>query len=555
MMKQIYTLFSILTLCVCAHATVKPRYRGAYQALPVVGHHVDEAEPTTQRRVGLLSTAPLTSTGSPRIPLILVQFADLRFTSGLAAGAECTTDDDVAAVNAFYHLYANGRGDGGHYTAAGSGGAIMEYFRDQSNGLFTPEFVIIGPVTLDKSYKYYGEDTYNSAGNIVAHDKNISAFYQEAISKAQALGVDWTQFDNDGDGDVDMAFFIYAGEGENSYSQTAQPETADYIWPHERPSGGSYNGVRYGAYACCNETYHGSTDGIGVFVHELSHAMGLPDLYDTYYVAYGMDYWDVMDSGNYCANGAVPCGYSAYEKDFMGWQPLVTLDINTPQHLVLEPLHAGGTGYKIVNPENENEYYVIENRQNKQWDTYIGRSPATLPDGYQRNHGLLITHIDYIQGRWTSNSVNTDEEHQLCTILPADGTLDSYMYVTSNAEYYDFLMSTAGDPFPGVQEVHALESEREPVYTTTGDTPGEMNQPLRNIVEHPDGTIELDYCPRGIEPQDDAIASTPSADTPAVVYHVNGTRMGTARIADGRIDGLQLPAGIYIVGQRKFVVH
>lgn len=415
------------------------------------------------RAIGSQETAPLTSMGTPSVPVILVQFADKKFTAG--------TDD--ADVNRFYNLYCNGDGSGNNYTGGGSYGSIKDYFTAQSDGLFKPEFHVIGPVTLDKGYAHYGENSSFYT------DKNINEFFSEALTKAQAIQTSWEDFDNDGDGVVDMAFFIYAGEGENGCDD---PNT---IWPKEMASGGTINGTAYGAYACCNEVFDGATDGIGTMCHELSHALGLPDFYDTNYKMYGMDYWDLMDSGNYCENGRTPCGYSSYQKDFMGWKKLIALSPDTPQKITAEPLSKGGNGYKITNTENPNEFYTLENRQNDGWDKYIGYS--TRNDGH---HGLLITHIDYDANKWMANRVNTDASHQRLTLIPADGTLDSYMHVASADDLEEYLLSAGGDPYPGTNNVHELADDKAVVYTQSG----KMNQPIRDIEEDENGTITFKYC-------------------------------------------------------------
>ena len=383
------------------------------------------------RRIGLHSTAPLMSTGSPRIPVILVQFADVSFS--VAA-----TDSQV---NDFFDLFCNGNRSGIRYGGAGSYGSVRDYFIDQSDDLFMPDFYVIGPVTLDSVYAYYGRNQGSSK------DVNISHFYAEAIQKAMQIYPDWGDFDNDGDGTVDMTYFIYAGEGENGTDDT------NTIWPKEMTTSRVIDGLRFMCYACCNELYRGECDGIGVMCHELSHALGLPDLYDTNYRAYGLDYWDLMDSGCYCLSSYHPCGYSAYELDFMQWRPLVTLTADTVQHLTLYPISEGGVGYKIVNPENPDEYYIIENRQNTKWDTYIGRGTDT-----KKRHGLLVSHYDYLRSKWTSNTVNTDANHQRATIVPADGSLDSYMYVNTQEQYNAWTLS------------------------------------CMSIVEHADGTITLTLC-------------------------------------------------------------
>ncbi len=526
-MKRFYTLLLIGALATSAMAQVKARFPKSRYPIATIhdeGSDVSEA----RRRVGLHSSAPLTSFGSPKVPVILVQFQDKRFISGLPEGDSCITEADEQVVNEYFRKFANGLGDGNYYSGHGSRGAIMEYFRDQSDGLFTPQFQVFGPVTLANGYAHYGQNNGNGK------DTNTNAFYTEAIQKAQALNVDWTVFDNDNNGSVDMAFFVFAGPGENADGDE------NTIWPHEKPSGGTIGGVSYGCYACCNETYQGKPDGIGVFIHELSHALGLPDFYDYDYKAYGLDYWDIMDSGCYCQSGFMPCGYSAYEKDFMGWHPLVTLDMDKPQHLRLDPVSLGGDGYKMVNPENANEYYIIENRQNKRWDGYIGRGTDK-----QSNHGMLVSHINYSQSAWTGNRLNTcSQETQRYTIVPADEDLYSYMNVNDNSTYRLFMISAASDPFPGLLNVTAMESNKQPVYTTTGETPGELNQPLRNIKENEDGSIELDYCPRGVNPPSTGLVEISTETPDATVYDLQGRKV------EQRI----LPAGIYIINHRKVLV-
>ena len=511
---------------------------------PKAVYRQDTAEALTaaKSRVGLHSTAPLTSEGSPKVPVILVQFPDLRFTAGLADGSQCETDEQADSVNATYNLFCNGLDNGSHYTALGSGGAVKEYFSDQSNTLFTPDFVIIGPVTLDSSYVYYGKNSSTRT------DVNLSSFYSEALTKAQAVYTTWDDFDNDSNSTVDMAFFIFAGEGENGLDPDTDPDAENHIWPSERGSGGTINGVSYGAYACTNELYEGIIDGIGVFVHELSHALGLPDLYDTGYVLFGMDYWDVMDSGCYCGDGYAPCNYSAYERDFMGWQSLITLSADSAQQITLDPISSNGDGYKMVNPENEDEYYVIENRQNKGWDTYIGHGNSNY-----KMHGLLVTHIDYIQSRWTGNTVNYySYSHPCCTILPADGSLLSSVDVdfSDNDSYTKYLLSMQGDPFPGYADVDSLAGDMATVYTTTGDTPGLMNQGLYDITENDNLTITLTYTLASTS-ETDAIVSlraddnTHNADNR--IYTLSGVCLGT--------DATNIPAGIYLRGRQKILVR
>lgn len=463
-------------------AGIKPRglNRLATRTSVVINHDHNR----TPMKIGRRSDAPLQCTGSPLIPVVLVQFADTVFTCA----------DSAEAIYDFYLKFLDGDKIDERYKGAGSYGAVSEYFSDQSYGQFTPVFVPLGPVTLSKSYSYYGQNSGSSK------DIHISEFYSEAIKLAQGNieTNDWDYFDNNKDGKVDMVFFIYAGRGEND----SHNRNEDLIWPKENGNGGTIGGISYGAYACCNEVYDGKTDGIGVMCHELSHALGLPDFYDTNYQAYGLDYWDLMDSGCYCRNGYTPCGYSAYEKAFMGWRDLIPLEAGKGQSLTLYPMtRDNGYAYKITNPENPDEYYIIENRYNESWDMNIGFSTSSL--GYF--HGLLVTHIDYKEGRWTSNSVNTNASHQLCTIIPADGELSSSMFVNEDYDVYDYVKFMGGDIFPGTayiskdstkvfEPIDSLTGKKAFVYTSTGETPNQMNQPITDITLLEDGSLTLNFC-------------------------------------------------------------
>lgn len=476
-------------------------------------------------QVGLASTAPLTSKGSPKIPLILVQFEDLKFTSA-------NTND---SVNILFDKFCNGTNNGKNYTGAGSYGAVRDYFIAQSDSIFQPEFVVIGPVTLPKGYAYYGKDSGSR------HDININEFYSEAILLSQEIEKDWTQFDNDGDGVIDLACFIYAGEGQNAVDDD------NTIWPKESASGGKINGISYGAYACSNELYNGKLDGIGTVCHELSHALGLPDLYDTRGYSFGMDYWDIMDSGSYCVDGKCPCGYSAYEKDFMGWKSLVTLEAEPQKSLELLPISEGGFGYKVINKNNSNEYYILENRQNTKWDLAVGYSGTKVGGNH---HGLLVMHVDYKQSAWTSNNVNSDSDHQRFTLIPADGELlsSSYGYTM------EYLESMGGDPYPGNQNVTSLEGEKAFVYNG-----GQMDQPITSITEHEDGRITFNFCVDEIAEsigKNEYDSKQPvirgkniKANSNIVIYNISGTKI--AELTSG--ESTNLNEGIYIIHSVDFV--
>ena len=422
---------------------------------------------TGKRRVGSVATAPLTCMGSPKVPVILVQFPDKSFTAG-------ETDEEVQKI---FDEFFNAE-EGVH--PSNSYCSVREYFRTQSDGQFTPQFDVIGPVTLSSSYAYYGEDRGG------AKDVNITAFYREACKLVVQNDVDWTKFDNDGNGTVDLVFFIYAGHGQN---QNGIESGA--IWPKENMSGltvqseegedGERFTVTFGAYGCTNELYKGMVDGIGACAHELCHGLGLPDFYDYNYMAYGMDYWDLMDMGCYKINGRMPIGLSAYERDFFGWKKLVELTPDSAYSLTLLPLEEDGMGYKVVNKANENEYFILENRQNIGSDGYLGWAISSQYAKYGANHGLMITHVDYNASAWNGNTINYHTNHQRFTLVPADKELVSSNFHTDSI----WALSTHGDLYPG----DSLVTEMTSYDVFTGNT---LGQTIDNIAETEDGIVTLD---------------------------------------------------------------
>lgn len=322
---------------------------------------------------------------------------------------------------------------------------------------------------------YYGENSPSGAKDI-----RFSEFCSEALEQATTLVSDFkTRFDNDGNGTVDLAFFIYAGLPESDPGVTE-----DAIWPKEMIRPMTINGVTVSVTACCSELSKGSSgnqpSGIGTMCHEVSHALGLPDEYDTNYTALGMSYWSLMDSGNYCDNGKTPCGLTAYERDLLGWRPLTVLERSTTVRL--RPLEAGGVGYKVVNEANPDEYYVLENRQHVGWDNGL----------VKLGHGMLVVHVDYDETAWKNNMLNTNATHQRMSFIPANNRYVGPYNAESSA---DLLNALGGQPYPGTEGNTALTNETTPaslVFTGTW-----MNKPITQIRELENGDIILKYMPKG----------------------------------------------------------
>lgn len=390
----------------------------------------------------------ITPEGDVNVAVVLVQFKDVKF--------KYTKEDINNLLNTEGYKLEN--------PFAESVGSARDYFLAQSDGKFRPNFVVTDIVTLNNNMSYYGGN--NTSGD----DQRASYAVKEGIQKADAT-FDFSKCDNNGDGEVEFVYCIYAGYSE---SYGADENT---IWPHQwalsaQAGAITVDGVKCDTYACSgelvyNEEYESKIGkvlaGIGLICHEFSHCLGLHDVYDVTYESgnWGMDYWDVMDQGNYAAEGYVPVGYSAYQRDFCGWRDLVVIDGKGDYSM--EPLTRGGVGYKVVNDANSNEYYILENRKQEEWDSYLF------------NSGMLVIHVDYNKSAWDNNTINTTKNHPRYTLIPADNSLDAYGDVTVQ----QFVASLEGDVWPGTSGNRELTNTSLPaakVYTG-----GYMNKPIRDI--------------------------------------------------------------------------
>ena len=473
-----------------------------------VGLHSSSVERRVRMNIGALDQAQLVQMGRPHVAVVLVQFQDKFFTVA----------NNQASVNDYYNKYCNGSEDSSPYTGHGSSGAIKEYFSDQSKGQFQPVFDVIGPVTLDNEYAYYGKDAGSSK------DISYNVFVKESLEKACQLKENWNELDNNGDGKVDMVFIIFAGLGQNYTNSYGDINT---IWPKEVPSQYKIGNTIFAG--CCSTCELRPTkavdgvitattpDGIGVFCHELSHALGLPDFYDTNDKSFGMDYWSIMDYGQYAVNSFTPVNYTAYERDFMQWQPIE--ELKKPCTLRIPCFSKGGHGYKIVNDANPNEYYVLENRQDYGWDRLCKT----------RGHGLMVTHVDYDRSAWLANRVNTNASHQRMTIIPANNKLIGGNNFTTVEEWTE---SLKGNLYPGTTENHELTDESTPASVVFSG--GYMGKPIYDIEETEDDQIVLKYNPLGTLQESDELTSMDVTDTGATLMWeaVDGAEAYNIRITD-----------------------
>ena len=495
--------------------------------------------------------------GKQKIPVILVEFSDVPFT--------------VSNPKETFNKYLNGKElfnktddpEMGYFNAKGNFignyGSVARYFSDMSFGKFQPEFDVYGPVKLDKSLSAYGAG-YSS-------QEDMKGLFTDACTAIDGE-LDFSKYDSNGDGNVDLVYIIYSG-----YSQSIAGNSTDCIHPKSGllsldKTFDSKSIRRYGVNNELNGTPETTSqlgvmiNGIGIFCHEFSHCMGMPDLYATSgstaekLINHNMDYWSLMDAGEYTYNGYRPTEYTAWERERFGWMEIETL--TEPADITLTTLANKGKAYRIVNDKDNtgHEYYIVENVQKKGWNKSLW------------GKGMMVTHVDYDDYYFSLGGckVNSTAGHPRMTLMAADGMLVPEYYIGEtikestdetikklnadliakyNGQEFSgtlYKSEAAGDLYPGTSEATLLTDDSTPMkaWTYTGGT---MGKPITDITENTE-TGEISF--KFMGGKTDGINSiTTGQQADGRIYTISGTLMTGDRNS--------LPKGVYIINGKKMV--
>lgn len=466
-------------------------------------------------------------TGTITIPVVLVNFQDAEFKINTPKEAfEQLFNSDTQAD-------LGNRNDRNY-------GSVAKYFRDMSHGEFTPKFKVYDPVTVDQPETHYGGTREDDNS-----DEKPRLLVKDALKlvEDQVTEDDIKSFCSDGN-TIDCVYIVYAGLGQNDGGDGTT------VWANcWTTDGATLGGKEVRRYTMSGELSPWkiedgtipAVNGLGVICHEFSHSLGLPDMYPTETSAYldnqEMEYWDLMDGGEYTYNGFCPTAYTAFEKEQMGWPvDIKTLDSDVSVTMTTST-EQGGKAYKIVNPQNNKEYLMLEYIQRKGWNKYLF------------GNGLLVYHVCLpSETLYSSTRLNNAPGFPGMAVVPADGAcLSSYIKANEN----DYGNSLYGDLFPGTgnlqgQNVTELsDTNKQPNFCWYNATKTEKlntNKAIKNI-KYDNGVLTFDYV------NDVASGILPvwgdKQATDGRVYSINGAYLGD--------DITKLPHGIYIVNGQKIV--
>lgn len=486
---------------------------------------IKKASPAKAMGTGNSGVKYFPHSGSPKALVILVEFSGTPFQSG------------EKAKNVFEHFLKGKTEDAlpdgyeaytGSYAKANlrNNGSVSDYFYVMSKGTYTPQFDVVGPYKLNHPSLYYGQGDKD----------NTQALVSDACKAADG-DVDFSRYDADGDGMVDLVYIIYAG-----YPASMSGNPND-IWPKSGTGDfGTYDGKKVSRFGIHAELNFGRElnqkngfllSGIGLFCHEFSHTLGLPDLYPTVDASkvdnQNPEMWDLMDGGEYTYNGGYcPTPYSPWEMDVMGWTSPVELGDEAKQ-VKLNSYYKERTAYKI-NGEND-EYLLIQNIQKGGWWNGIANVYST---------GMLIWRIDYgtKDVNLFDNPNNTYGKPKVM-IVPADGYVISDYNHGDGKQWTDaeYKASLQADPFPGATKKTELLSVE--LNNST------LKKPFYNIKETDDGVITFDYLKDYATGIDQTLADKDTEKNPSI-FSLDGRYLGN--------DASKLTKGVYIIGKKKVVI-
>lgn len=264
-----------------------------------------------------------------------------------------------------------------------------------------------------RTLSYYGADSV-PWDSIDDANGNIYELAREAVRLAD-YDIDFSHYDKDSDGIVDHVIIVHAGAGQESISDVSTD-----IWSHKGSIAGGepVDGVRVEEYIMLAES-----SPLGTFAHEFGHDLGLPDLYDTINGGTVVGSWCLMDYGSWANEGDTPTHLSAWCKIDLGW--ITPTLVNSSSTYFINQIETSAEAYKITTPEleNQNEYFLVENRENVGYDQY-------LPDA-----GILIWHIDdyFISLNRSDNRINAYPIKGIVPELP-DGILNNATYSANDGQ-------------------------------------------------------------------------------------------------------------------------
>jgi len=246
------------------------------------------------------------------------------------------------------------------YTGSGAFGSVRDFFRESSYGQFDLIITLCGIYTTPQNLDIY-----------VSNTGTLAKWLAEQVAKE----LDFNDYDSDGNGEVDGFHLIFAGYGKES-----SPPAYNAIWSHKSQITPVWSDGKFiRTYSCSPELRSNSGTNIttiGVICHEMSHAFGALDYYDTN-GSTGGEYpgtgnWDIMAAGtwNGSPSGSRPAHHNMHIKTQV-YKWVTAEELKSKTTITNMPNSAENPIAYRINTTTTNEYFLLENRQRVKFDTNL----------------------------------------------------------------------------------------------------------------------------------------------------------------------------------------
>ena len=305
------------------------------------------------------------------------------------------------------------------------------------------------------------------------------------IVEETAHSIDWEDFDLDGDGSIDRLLILHTATPQEDGSGSS-----NRIWSHfgplmePVPVSGGLKVHHYTMASLKSSNYRGT------MIHEMLHQIGALDLYAVHdetvsHSWYGVGEWDIMASGNWNGNGAVPALPMAASMELLGverhleisdddWSD--TSGICSVTGFELVPISTGGQTYRMKLADGE--WLWMENRGASGFDT---RLPG---------HGLLVSVQNINVGDMEGNVVNHNPDLPWLYVVEADAGDELKRAADKGSEGDTF---QAGDTF-GANGIPVRDSHGRLVQWTAEVSNG-TDMGLRIDLSKPDCDSNFEVLP------------------------------------------------------------
>lgn len=331
-------------------------------------------------------------------------------------------------------------------------------------------------VTLDYEHPNYGDKI-----------KNQYTIARDSIAKADDF-IDFSKYDTNYNGYIDSNELIIVNIASGyEYEKEIPYKSVKGHRGFISEGNTIFDDIDIESYALIGEMHYDSYHKdepymatIAVGAHEMGHLIGLPDLYDTDLSSSGIGHFGLMGYGvsEYLKgqkSGDTPLEFSPWSR--------ITLGFTDPKIVktsgIYEVYSKGSGKYNVLKvPINENEYFLIENRDFTRYDEPLSK--------YSKSGGIMIWHIDesVINNGIFDNIVNDNENHKGVDIEESDQVRVGYSQLDKEATVYNY------DPYYRASGVKLFNNSTVPSSKAYDNTPSGIS--IEVLMDGDIATVKID---------------------------------------------------------------